>query len=171
MDGPTGPDHRQRVIRLYREYGPVVYRRCVRLLGDREAARDATQEVFVKLLRQEALRGDGEQALRWIYRVATHHCLNLRRDRMRRGEVGNGAEEEVLEVAGEATTSFPARRLAQQVLGRFDATTQAVVVGVLVDGMEHEEVAGVLGISRRTVHRKLAGFMERARRLLAGEEP
>jgi RNA polymerase sigma-70 factor (ECF subfamily) len=171
MDGPTGPDHRQRVIRLYREYGPVVYRRCVRLLGDRESARDATQEVFVKLLRQEALQGDGEQALRWIYKVATHHCLNLRRDRMRRREVGNGAAEEVLEVAGEAPTSFPARRLAQQVLGRFDATTQAVVVGVLVDGMEHEEVAGVLGISRRTVHRKLSRFLERARRLLAVEEP
>jgi len=36
---------------LYKEYGPVIYRRCLRLLKDPEAARDATQEVFMKLVR------------------------------------------------------------------------------------------------------------------------
>ena len=44
-------DPRSQVTRLYRELGPVVYPRCLRLLGDRAAAEDATQEVFVKLLR------------------------------------------------------------------------------------------------------------------------
>jgi len=44
-------DPRSQAARLYRELGPVVYRRCLRLLGDRAAAEDATQEVFVKLLR------------------------------------------------------------------------------------------------------------------------
>jgi RNA polymerase sigma-70 factor (ECF subfamily) len=167
----TGREHRERVIRLYREFGPVVYRRCVRLLGDREAARDAVQEVFVKLLREEALEGDGERALRWIYRVTTHHCLNLRRDRARRARVVGGSADEALIVADEAGTPYPERRLAQQILGRFDALTQAVAVGVLVDGMEREEVAGVLGVSRRTVHRRLARFLESARRLLLGEGP
>lgn len=157
--------HRERVVRLYREYGPVVYRRCVRLLGDRERARDATQEVFVKLLRGEKLSGEGDDVLPWIYRVATRHCLNLRRDARRRPEAADGA---ALEVADRGT-SFPERRLAQELLARFDATTQAVAVGVLVDGMEREEVAGALGISRRTVHRKLARFLERARSLLAPE--
>ena len=39
-----------KVEQLYRELGPVVYRRCLRILGDRSAAQDATQEVFIKLL-------------------------------------------------------------------------------------------------------------------------
>ncbi len=167
MKDSTGLEHRRRVIRLYREYGPVVYRRCVRLLGDRESARDATQEVFVKLLREERLVGDGDDVLPWIYRVTTHHCLNLRRSGAARLCAANGAEP--LEVAAGAVAPFPERRLAQQVLARFDPTTQAVAVGVLVDGMEREEVAGALGISRRTVHRKLARFLSGARRLLLGE--
>jgi DNA-directed RNA polymerase specialized sigma24 family protein len=33
--------------------------------------------------------------------------------------------------------------------------------------MEHEEIAGVLGISRRTVSRKLARFLENARKFIA----
>ena len=170
MKDSKGLRHRERVVRLYREFGPVVYRRCVRLLGDRESARDATQEVFVKLLREERLLGDGDDVLPWIYRVTTHHCLNLRRDGMHRGRVASGAADP-LEVVADSAAPYPERRLAQQVLARFDATTQAVAVGVLVDGMEREEVAGALGISRRTVHRKLARFLSGARRLLLGEGP
>jgi len=169
MDDRTGREHRERIIQLYRRYGPVVYRRCVRLLGDREAARDATQEVFLKLLRDEARLEDGERALPWIYKVATHHCLNLRRDgRHRPRLLGDAAPEDGLEIAAQAAAPFPERRLAQQVLGRFDPTTQAVAVGVLVDGMEREEVAGALGLSRRTVHRKLTRFLATARSLLTG---
>ncbi len=170
MGDSTGLEHRRRVIRLYREFGPVVYRRCVRLLRDRESARDATQEVFVKLLREERLVGDGDDVLPWIYRVTTHHCLNLRRDGTAR-QVAHAGAAEPLHVTANPAAPFPERRLAQQVLARFDRTTQAVAVGVLVDGMEREEVAGALGISRRTVHRKLARFLSGARRLLLGEGP
>lgn len=171
MKDSTGLEHRERVIRLYREFGPVVYRRCVRLLGDREGARDATQEVFVKLLREERLLGDGEGVLPWIFRVTTHHCLNLRRDGVVRRRAVDGDGIDPLEQVAAAASPYPDRRLAQQVLARFDRTTQAVAVGVLVEGMEREEVAGALGISRRTVHRKLARFLSGARRLLLGEGP
>jgi len=44
-------------------------------------------------------------------------------------------------------------------------------VGVLVDGMEHEEIAAVLGISRRTVSRKLTRFLENARKFIARTGP
>ena len=60
-----------------------------------------------------------------------------------------------------------ARTLAQQVLSQFDEATQAVAVGVLVDGLEHEEVAEMLGISRRTVARKLERFLDTARAYLS----
>jgi len=52
------------------------------------------------------------------------------------------------------------------VLARFDEVTRLVAVGVLVDGMEHEEVAEVLGLSRRSVARKLERFLEGSRRFL-----
>jgi len=143
-----------RIAELYRTWGPAIYRRCLRLLRDQEAARDATQEVFRK-----ALSSRGKLA--FIYRVATNHCLNERRNAGRRGET----ELMDLDVASDHP-AFPQRRLVQRVLSRFDAKTQSIAVGVLVDGMEHEEVADALGISRKTVSRKLARFLENARKYL-----
>ncbi|HEX9052414.1 MAG TPA: sigma-70 family RNA polymerase sigma factor [Anaeromyxobacter sp.] len=170
MEAGAAPSERERIVSLYRELGPVVYRRCLRLLHDREAARDATQEVFVKLVRDAGRLSDRETALPWIYRVATNHCLNVLRAARRRGGDAPGPTDGALELVPAAAPSFPDRQLARQVLSRFDVQTQAIAVGVLVDGMEHEEVAGALGISRRTVHRKLARFLERARALLGVSE-
>jgi RNA polymerase sigma-70 factor (ECF subfamily) len=161
-------DPRSQVSRLYRELGPAVYRRCLRLLGDRAAAEDATQEVFVKLLRDMDRLQDRETVLPWIYRVAMNHCLNLRRDARKRGQDALAGDLDVLpDTRGSGPDAYPDRQLAQAILSRFDAETQAVAVGVLVDGMEHEEVASVLGISRRTVSRKLDRFVENARKYLA----
>ena len=150
-----------RIAELYRTWGPAIYRRCLRLLRDQEAARDATQEVFRKALSSPARLQDPETALPFIYRVATNHCLNERRNAGRRGET----ELTDLDVASEHA-ELPQRRLVQRVLSRFDAKTQSIAVAVLVDGMEHEEVASALGISRKTVSRKLARFLEHARKYL-----
>jgi RNA polymerase sigma-70 factor, ECF subfamily len=109
-----------------------------------------------------------ETALPWIYRVATNYCLNLRRNAGRRGEE---ALPELEMAAPETPDALPERQLAQRVLARFDAETQAVAVGVFVDGMEHEEVAQALGISRRTVARKLQRFVGNARKYLMRSEP
>jgi RNA polymerase sigma-70 factor (ECF subfamily) len=151
---------------LYRLYGPAVYRRCLRLLKDPEAAKDATQEVFVKLVRDMERLADRETALPWLYRVATNHCLNVRRNASRRGEDATPPDLELADPV--AVDRYPDRALAQQVLAQFDASTQAVAVSVLVDGMEHEEVAAALGVSRRTVARRLEHFLTQARRHLAG---
>ena len=158
-------DPRSRAAELYRQYGPVVYRRCLRILKDPEAAKDATQEVFVRLVRDMSRLEDRATVLPWIYRVATNHCFNVRRNVSRRGE---DAATPDLELADSTPADmYPNRALAQQVLSQFDETTRSVAVGVLVDGMEHEEIAEVLGISRRTVARKLERFLDTARQFLA----
>jgi RNA polymerase sigma-70 factor (ECF subfamily) len=156
---------RERAADLYRQYGPAVYRRCLKLLRDREAAKDATQEVFVKLVRDIG-KFDGEAPLPWMYRVATNHCLNVLRAGRRHGEEELGEWE--LAAPGDATASYPDRHLAGTVLAQFDDGTRAVALGVLVDGMGHEELAGALGISRKTVERRLARFLAGARKLVGG---
>jgi RNA polymerase sigma-70 factor, ECF subfamily len=158
---------RERAAELYRQYGPAVYRRCLRLLKDREAARDATQEVFVKLVRDIARLDDPSIVLPWIYRVATNHCLNQLRNKTRRGE----EELDGFDVAAssDGAASFPDKHLASTVLAQFDEGTQAVAVGVLIDGMGHEELASALGVSRKTVERRLTKFLEGARKLLGDD--
>jgi len=161
------PAPRRCVAELYERYGPLVYRRSLRLLGDKEAARDATQEVFLKLIRDVAQLEDRVTVLPWMYRVTTNYCLNLRRNARRRGE----EELPELEPSAEyAVESFPDRLLAQAILSRFDVATQAVVVGVIVDGLGHEEMAAALGVSRKTIARKLDRFLVAAREFASRAE-
>jgi len=161
-------DHREAAARLYREFGPAVYRRCLRLLRDRDAAQDATQEVFMKLVQHMSrLQGRGD-ALPWIYRVATNHCLNVRRNPWRHAE--DELDPDLESGSGSGAKAIHDRRLARELLSRFDEGTQAVAVGVLIDGMERDEVAATLGISRRTVSRRLGRFLAHTRRFLGRDE-
>ena len=73
----------------------------------------------------------------------------------------------MLEVVSAPAVQYAERQLARAVLERFDTETRAIAIGVLVDGMEREEVAEALGISRRTVARKLDRFLANARKYLA----
>jgi RNA polymerase sigma-70 factor (ECF subfamily) len=153
------------VAELYRSFGPAIYRRCLRLLHSEAAAQDATQEIFLKLSVRLNRSMEPRSALAFIYAAATHYCLNVRRnDALRTGK----AELDLRQ--GSVQALYPERKLVQEILVRFDATTQAVAVGVLVDGMDLDEVAGVLGISAKTVSRKLSRFVNNARKFLARTE-
>jgi RNA polymerase sigma-70 factor (ECF subfamily) len=87
---------------------------------------------------------------------------------VRRGEEAAEEDDGALAPAAHATSpdAFIDWDLARTVLARFDEDTQAVAVGVYVDGMNHDEVAEALGISRRTVSRRLERFVEGARKFL-----
>ena len=65
---------------------------------------------------------------------------------------------------------YPDRVQLEEVLPRFDAATRAIAGGVLVAGLEPREVARTLGVSGRTVARKLARFVALARQEVAVAE-
>jgi RNA polymerase sigma-70 factor (ECF subfamily) len=68
---------------LYRKYGPMVLRRCRAVLKDEDAAEDAMQETFVRLLKhRQTLNADYPSSL--LYRIATNVCLNVLRSRRRK---------------------------------------------------------------------------------------
>ena len=60
---------------LYRTYGPMVMRRCRSILKDEEAAADAMQDTFVRVLRyRDRLASTAPSSL--LYTIATNVCLN-----------------------------------------------------------------------------------------------
>jgi RNA polymerase sigma-70 factor (ECF subfamily) len=152
-----------RLTTLYRMYGPVIYARCARLLGDRAAAEDATQETFVRIHRHLAKAPDPSEALAWVYRIATNYCLNEIRDRKLRPV----AEAELPELAtGNLEAALADRDLVERIVKRSPEDVRAVAWLHHVDGMDQGEVARVLGISRRTVVNRLAEFKANARKFV-----
>ena len=64
---------------LYEKYGPMVLRRCRRLLRDEDRALDAMQDVFVRVLQNQG-RLHATYPSNLLYRIATNVCLNRIRD-------------------------------------------------------------------------------------------
>ena len=81
---------------LYRQFGPMVYRRCRGLLGSDEEAQDLMHDVFVELIRRYDL-GDLKHPSSLLYTIATTRCLNRLRSRKRKPE--DDLDETLLQIA------------------------------------------------------------------------
>ena len=163
---PRGVGQSEKVAQLYRKYGGVIYSRCRRLLKDDSLAEDATQEVFVRVHRHIESAPDDAAALAWIYRISTNFCLNMIRDRSKQAEP--------TDVLPEAPSDHPEiamvdRQLAMKLLERVPEQLRAPAVLYFLDGMEQEQIAESLQISRRTVINRLQEFAERSRKFVSRE--
>ncbi|GMU62327.1 MAG: hypothetical protein AMXMBFR34_40900 [Myxococcaceae bacterium] len=147
---------------LYGKYGPAIYARCKRLLKDSTAAEDATQDVFVKVMKAMDSAPSEEAVLPWIHRITTNHCLNLIRDGRRHAE----SVEEVPEQSDdEFEDSVVTRDFAHRVLSSTPEELKAPAMMYHGRGIEQAKVAQALGVSRRTVLYRLAEFTRRAMKL------
>ena len=146
---------------FYREYGPLVLRRCRRLLRDEDKALDAMHDVFVNLIRSEG-RLTEEAPARLLLRIGTNVCLNRLRGERRHPE---DADDDLLLRVAAATDSSEERSLAQLILARLlgheRATTGEIAVLHYLDRLTLEETAAEVGLSVSGVRKRLRGLRAR----------
>jgi RNA polymerase sigma-70 factor (ECF subfamily) len=138
----------------YRRYGPMVLRRCRKLLKDEESAVDAMQDTFVQILRyRDRLQDEAPSSL--LYRAATNVCLNRIRSSRRKPE--HSADDTISRIADAAVpeTRITARNLIERLFSKERASTGTIAVLHMVDGMTLEEVAREVGMSVSGVRKRL----------------
>ncbi|HTB74450.1 MAG TPA: sigma-70 family RNA polymerase sigma factor [Polyangiaceae bacterium] len=154
----------------YERYGRALLRKAERIVGNREDARDILQALFVDLYQ----RSDAPMDLPYLYRAVTNRCLTFLRDEGNRGRL--------LEHHDAALA--PTRRTAcdDQVIGHdlllklvreLDPAESEVLAYRFVDDMTQDEIATLLGLSRKTVGKRLDRIRDAVRKLTApsGGEP
>ena len=151
-----------KVASLYARFGPTIYARCRRLLKNPMAAEDATQDVFIKVLKHIASAPNEEAVLPWIHRITTNHCLNVLRDTRRHAEPVAVVPEQRDDDFEDSVVS---KDFARHVLASTPEIEKTPAMLYHLKGMEQSKVAELLGVSRRTVLYRLAAFTERAQRL------
>jgi len=144
---------------LYRTYGPSVLRRARSLLGDEQAARDAMQEVFVRAMQSKVEFREGVSPMTWFYRVTTNYCLNQIRNRGRRLRVLSRemSSEPVAAAVAEDQVAV------KEILSRVPDELGQIAVYYFIDHMKQEEIAEIIGVSRRTIGNRLEEFKKLAR--------
>ena len=141
-----------------------VYALCRRLLGDPADAADATQEVYIRVVRS-VLGFRGEAAFgTWLHRVTVNVCMTALRKRgdvRARGQSAGtvGAVFDEIESSEPSTedrvaTADLARRTARA-LAELPEDAREVVVLRDVQGLSTKETAELLGVSEGAVKVRL----------------
>ena len=137
----------------YRRYGPMVLRRCRKLLRNDELATDAMHDTFVHLLKNaERLRDDAPSSL--LYRIATNVCLNRLRTIKRHPEDAADALLQRIAGANEESRLWAKLRL-DKLFAETQTGTRTIAVLHLHDGLTLEETAAEVGMSVSGVRKRL----------------
>jgi len=161
-----------------------VYALCRRMLADPDEAADATQEVFVRVMRS-VLGFRGESAFgTWLHRVTVNVCLTALRKRSKARAAGMVAGGTPFALPGDdldvaSTTASPSDLAetadlvarSEAALAQLPEDARAVVVLRDIEGLSTREVADLLGVTESVVKVRLHRAHTRLRAMLLGPQP
>jgi RNA polymerase sigma factor (sigma-70 family) len=169
---------------LVERYQRLIYNLALRMLGNAEAAEDATQDTFLSAYKAVAkFRGGSFKA--WILRIAANSCHDKIRS-ARRTRVTS--LDNLMEISGdfiadngaESPEDYALRRelgrFLNEGLARLPEDQRLVVILCDIQGLSYEEISEATGSSLGTVksrlnrgRARLRDFLMRRRELLPAE--
>jgi RNA polymerase sigma factor (sigma-70 family) len=158
---------------IYDRYSGRIYNFTLRFLKNSEAAEDATQEVFVKMLKHaNQFHGDAKLST-WLFSIAANWC----RDYLRKADNKPKESDDVLVTLPTPVELGPDRALErhedeQRVQRALSALTPEQREAILLSryqGLSYAEIAQIAGCSEGAVKTRVFRAMETLKKALAGE--
>lgn len=151
---------------LVTRYQRVMFTVAMRMLGNPEDARDATQDAFVKAYQRLATFDTRYRFYSWMYRILVNECLNVTRDRRPEEPLG-------MDLAGggdpfDTTLGSERRVQIEAALLRLTPEQRAVTVLRHFAGQSYGEIAEALAVPEKTVKSRLYTARQRLGEMLLG---
>jgi RNA polymerase sigma-70 factor (ECF subfamily) len=155
---------------LFKLHHRRVYAVCMRMTGNAAEAEDLSQEVFVQIFRKlDTFRGESAFTT-WLHRLTVNHVLmHFRKNRSRKEQLTEDGElpEQAIK-AGNVIRNFPIldRLALDEAIVKLAPGYRAVFILHDVEGLQHIEIANILGCSVGTCKSQLHKARLKLRRLL-----
>jgi len=150
--------------RIVREYQDRIFRLSLAILGDRDAAQDASQDVLVRVWKGlPGFRSDSSLGT-WIYAITRNACYSvLRRRPLAAASLDEPAPRWEMDRRAAEEWSLAQTPDASALLERLPAKYRQVVALFYMQEKSYDEVAGMLDLPVGTVKT----YLFRARKILA----
>jgi RNA polymerase sigma-70 factor (ECF subfamily) len=158
---------------IYDRYSGRIYNFALRFLKNSEAAEDATQEVFVKMIRHASqFQGDAKLST-WLFSITANWC----RDFLRKADNKSKESDDVLVTLHAPLDQSPDRNLErredeQRIQRALQALTPEQREAILLSryqGLSYAEIAQISGCSEGAVKTRVFRAMETLKKALIGE--
>jgi RNA polymerase sigma factor (sigma-70 family) len=136
--------------RIYKLYARAMYNVSVRITGREEDAEDALQEAFVSAFRNLASYRADSTFGAWLKRIVVNKSINVLKKRkhewMPEDDAWDVPEDEDTGDYKEGLTIDRVKRAIEELPDGY----RSVLSLYLLEGYDHEEIAGIMGISEST---------------------
>jgi RNA polymerase sigma-70 factor (ECF subfamily) len=141
---------------LYREHKDRVFRIALRMVGEKEAAEDIVQDVFLTVMRKiDAFRGESG-LFSWLYRIAVNKAIShLRWRGLRRVKEIFPWKEGRSENEMDLSERVEFKRELEKGLGSLSKGERAIFILHDIEGFTHKEIAEIRDCSPGTVKSQL----------------
>ncbi len=161
---------------LYDRYASTVYGVALRMLGDREVAEDAVQEIFLRVWKRAGSFDRSRAFAPWLFGIAHNYGIDeLRRRRARPQPVYEDDEHPVLSEipddidVGEAAVLSDQRRIVREALEQLPEEQRQALMLAYFGGLTQQEIATRLGNPLGTVKTRMRLGLQKLRSLLQGQ--
>lgn len=136
------PDH---FTLLYRRYAGKVFAKCISMLSDEGLARDAVQDIFIKVYLNLARFNEKSSFSTWLYSITYNFCIDLIRRKKKipvllSDDVGRIGDEPVPEVPDSVLLEMKHERL-ERVLAELPEGDRIILLMKYMDEMSIRDIA------------------------------
>jgi RNA polymerase sigma factor (sigma-70 family) len=152
---------------LYRKYANKVYGKCLSILKNEDEARDAVQDIFVKIMLNLGAFGEKSQFSTWVYSITYNYCIDIVRKRKKEKTIFSDDVERAPDIADE---EVPDEYLLEMdvkhlkyVLEQLPAGDRAVLLMKYQDDMSIKEIADTFTKTESAIKMQIKRAKEKAK--------
>jgi RNA polymerase sigma-70 factor (ECF subfamily) len=163
---------------LYRRYAGKVFAKCISMLADEGQARDATQDIFIKVLLNLARFTEQSSFSTWVYSITYNYCIDMIRKKKKMPLIFT---EDVVKVSTETNQELPDSVLLEmkqerleKVIDRLPPGDKAILMMKYIDDMQIREIGEVLGKTESAIKMQIMRAKQRAQLIyeeIYGQDP
>lgn len=136
------PEH---FTQLYRRYAGKVFAKCISMLGDEGLARDAVQDIFIKVYLNLARFNEKSSFSTWLYSITYNFCIDIIRRKKKipillADDVSRLGDEPVPDIPDSVLLEMKQERL-ERVLAEMPEGDRIILLMKYMDDMSIKDIA------------------------------